>query len=143
MPQHFTDGFKRDTMRKRDLGGVGMASAVKDELPFNSANGGNTFQCPVEFVVAVHRQQFSFRGHIPVLVEDEQRYVEQRSLHSRIFVFLRAVLIHYLTVLGHFQILRRQAAHVPVRDTRVAGEEEQVADMVEFRVVQGCGHQPL
>ena len=30
MPQHFTDGFKRDTMRKRDLGGVGMASAVKD-----------------------------------------------------------------------------------------------------------------
>ena len=47
MPQHFTDGFKRDTMRKRDLGGVGMASAVKDEFPFNSANGGNTFQCPV------------------------------------------------------------------------------------------------
>ena len=49
-PQHFTDGFKRDTMRKRDLGGVGMASAVKDELPFNPANGCNTFQRPVEFV---------------------------------------------------------------------------------------------
>ena len=40
-------------MRKCDLGGVGMASAVKDELPFNPANGGNTFQRPVEFVVAV------------------------------------------------------------------------------------------
>ena len=33
-----------DTMRKRDPGGVGMASAVKDELPFNSANGGNAFR---------------------------------------------------------------------------------------------------
>ena len=142
MPQHFTDGFKRDTMRKRDLGGVGMASAVKDELPFNSANGGNTFQCPVEFVVAVHRQQFSFRGHIPVLVEDEQRDVEQRHFIVD-FRLLAGGLDPYLTVLGHFQILRRQAAHVPVRDTRVAGEEEQVADMVEFRVVQGCGHQPL
>ena len=110
MPQHFTDGFKRDTMRKRDLGGVGMASAVKDELPFNSANGGNTFQRPVEFVVAVHRQQFSFRGHIPVLVEDEQRYVEQRHFIVD-FRLLAGGLDPYLTVLGHFQILRRQAAH--------------------------------
>lgn len=48
-----------------------MACDMKDELPFNPANGGNTFQRPVEFVVAVHRQQFPFRGHIPVLVEDE------------------------------------------------------------------------
>ena len=49
----------------------------------------------------------------------------------------------HLAVLGYLQILGRQAAHIPVRDTRVAGEEEEVADVVEFRIVQGCGHQPL
>lgn len=80
MPQYFTHGFKRDSVRQKYGRRVGMAGQVEYEPLLDTAYVGNGFQRVIQFAVAVHRQQFPFRGGIPVLLKDMERNIQQGDL---------------------------------------------------------------
>ena len=112
-----------------------MAGLMEYESLLDTAQVCDGFQRVIQFAVAVHRQQFSFRCGIPVLFKDIERNIQQWDLIAD-FCFLAGGLNPQSAVLDSHEVFIRQAAHIPVWNAGKAGEKEQVADMVEFPVME-------
>lgn len=119
-----------------------MFSRMEDQRAVDVADFGDLLQVKIQHGIAIHRQQFVTGGGITVFFQNPQRKIQQGDfkLHHS---FPPCTPDPPCAILREMEVLPCQQAHVPVRDAGVAGEQEQVADMVEGLPVKRGGHYPL